>query len=178
MRSLLLGSLIFPAIVATQTNSGSLSEANTDGVVVPLLTNSSATVITGNNKSTPEYRSFSFIAVGNGSPIKPVGELPLGQSSLLWGSINADGTIAGSSGGFGIGHQGPGMYVITFPTLASAPAIVGSQTRSNNFSEDSRDGMVFPWVNTSYAVAITGDASGTQQDRNFSFIALGQPKTP
>lgn len=169
-----------PAIVATQTNSGSLSEANTDGVVVPILTTSSATIITGNNKSTPENRSFSFVVVGQppatspssdpaGAPDQP----PYGPNSILWASVNADGTVAASSGGLSVAHQATGTYVITFPAYNMTPSIVGSQTRSNNSSEDNREGMVFPWVNKSYAIAITGDASGNQQDRSFSFVAIG-----
>jgi hypothetical protein len=161
-----------PAIVATQTNSGNISEANTDGIVVPLLTEASATLITGNNKSTPDNRSFSFIAVGQGGPGSP--QI---QDLILWGSINGDGTIAGGSGGFWVGHQSSGIYVITFPAFASPPVIVGSQTGSNNLSQDNREGMVFPWVNNNYAIAITGDAAGNQQDRSFSFIAIGPPFT-
>jgi hypothetical protein len=166
-----------PAIVATQTNSGNLSEANTDGIVVPILTSGSATLITGNNKSTPENRSFSFIAIGEGGSGSAQIRKVEGPDRILWGSINADGTIAGGSGGFSVGHQAPGMYVITFAAFANPPAIVGSQTRSNDLSEDNTEGMVFPWVNVSYAVAITGDATGNQQDQSFSFIVLGQPVT-
>lgn len=156
-----------PAIVATQTNSGSLTEANTDGIVVPKLSNNSATLITGNNRSTPEYRSFSFIAIGEGPRVSQL------QPGILWGSINANGTIAGGSGGFWVGRQAQGMYVITFPAFRKPPAIIGSQTGASRL--DNRDGMVFPWVNTNYAIAVTGDATGSQQDRSFSFIAFGQP---
>ena len=169
-----------PAIVATQTNSGSLSEANTDGVVVPILTTSSATLITGNNKSTPENRNFSFVVVGQPTPAQTSSnpsaapaQQPYGPNSILWASVNADGTVDASSGGLSVAHQATGMYVITFPAYNATPSIVGSQTRSSNASEDSREGMVFPWVNKSYAVAITGDASGNQQDRSFSFIVVG-----
>ena len=163
-----------PAIVATQTNSGNLTEANTDGIVVPILNGSSATLITGNNRSTPEDRSFSFIAVGD---TPHAGEIPYGANSLVWGSINSDGRIVGGSGGFSVGRQGPGMYVITFPAFAKPPAIVGSQTGSLKGNQDNRDGMVFPWVNTHYAIAVTGNASGNQENRSFSFIAIGQPGT-
>jgi hypothetical protein len=169
-----------PAMVATQTNSGNLTEANTDGTVIPLLSTNSATLITGNNKSTPENRNFSFIAIGDSfsasADVKePKLEPRYGPYNILWGSVNADGTIAGGSGGFWVSHQGQGMYAISFPSFAQSPAIVGSQTRSGNLSEDNREGMVFPWVNTNFAIAVTGDASGSQQDRSFSFIAFGLP---
>jgi hypothetical protein len=158
-----------PAIVATQTNSGNLTESNTDGIVVPLLSIDSATLITGNNRSTPENRSFSFIAIGERGPASPQD-----TNTILWGSINADGTIASGSGGFWVGRQAPGLYVITFPSFAQPPAIIGSQTR--NRSVDNRDGMVFPWVNSNYAIAVTGNANGNQENRSFSFIALGRPR--
>ena len=157
-----------PAIVATQTNLGNLTESSRDGIVVPLLSIDSATLITGNNKSTHENRSFSFIAIG-----EPGSASPPATPSILWGSINADGTIAGGSGKFWVGRQAPGMYVITFPSFVKPPAIIGSQTR--NRSEDNRDGVVFPWVNTNYAIAVTGNANGNQEDRSFSFIALAGP---
>ena len=160
-----------PAIVATQTNSGNLTESNTDGIVVPLLSTASATLITGNNKSTHDDRNFSFIAIGERGPASPQA-----TPSILWGSINGDGTIAGGSGGFWVGRQGPGMYVITFPSFPELPAIIGSQTRSGISLEDNRDGMVFPWVNTNYAIAVTGNANGNQEDRSFSFIAYGLPR--
>jgi hypothetical protein len=137
-----------PAIVATQTNSGNLTE---------------------NNRSTPENRSFSFIAIGERGPASPQD-----TNTILWGSINADGTIASGSGGFWVGRQAPGLYVITFPSFAQPPAIIGSQTR--NRSVDNRDGMVFPWVNSNYAIAVTGNANGNQENRSFSFIALGRPR--
>ena len=133
-----------PAIVATQTNSNNLTEANTDGIVVPILSNTSATLITGNNKSTQEPRSFSFIAVGDGNPgNQQVNPFQLDHYVVLWGSINANGTIAGGSGGFWVGHQGPGMYVISFPSFATIPAIVGTQTGAGTLSEDNREGIVF-----------------------------------
>lgn len=164
-----------PAIAATQTNLGNLTESNRDGIVVPVLTTGSATLITGNNKSTPENRSFSFIAIGDKGPASTeITQPQYGPYNILWGSINANGTIAGGSGGFAVGRQAPGMYVITFPSFPELPAIIGSQTRSGISLEDNRDGMVFPWVNTNYAVAITGDADGNQQDRSFSFIAFGK----
>jgi hypothetical protein len=158
-----------PAIVATQTNLGNLTESNTDGVVVPLLSIDSATVITGNNRSTREKRSFSFIVIGERGPA-----ISQDTNTILWGSINTDGTIASGSGGFWVGRQGPGMYVITFPSFAGPPAIVGSQTR--NRSVDNRDGVVFPWVNSNYAIAVTGNANGNQENRSFSFIAVGRPR--
>lgn len=163
-----------PAIVGTQTNLGDLTEANTDGVVFPLLSASSATAVTGNNKSTIEDRTFSFIAVGTPASASSLNAKVQGQNRILWGTISADGSIISGSGGFWVGYQGPGVYVITFPSFPNAPAIVGTQTSSGSLSEDSREGMVFPWVNVNYAVAITGDGNGNQQDRSFSFIAIGE----
>jgi hypothetical protein len=53
-----------PAMVATQTRHGRLDQETNDGVVIPLLTNSSATLLTGKDNGNHEDRSFSFIAIG------------------------------------------------------------------------------------------------------------------
>jgi len=53
-----------PAIVGSQTNYGDLGEANTDGVVFPIVDRGSATAITGDGGGKHQDRSFSFIAIG------------------------------------------------------------------------------------------------------------------
>jgi hypothetical protein len=54
-----------PAIVATQNNFGNTNEENTDGVAVPLVSTTSATVITGDASGNKHNRGFGFIAIGN-----------------------------------------------------------------------------------------------------------------
>ena len=93
---------------------------------------------------------------------------------ILWGAINANGTISSSGGGFSVSHQGNGQYVISFRSLfQTVPSIVGSQTNFNNLGENPVDNVVFPIVDTGSATVITGDAQGNHGDRNFSFIAVG-----
>src|ERR1051325_4279921 len=93
---------------------------------------------------------------------------------ILWGAINANGTIASSGGGFSVTRQGTGQYVISFRSLFQAvPSVVGSQTNFGGLNENPLDNIVFPIVDTGSATAITGDAQGNHQDRNFSFIAIG-----
>jgi hypothetical protein len=96
---------------------------------------------------------------------------------ILWGSINADGTIASGSGGFSVTAQGSsGQYVISFRTLfQGVPAVVGSQNRFGGLNESSLDNVVFPLVDSGTATALTGDSDNHQQPRNFAFIAIGNP---
>jgi len=95
---------------------------------------------------------------------------------ILWGSINADGTIASGSGGFSVTVQGSGQYVISFRTLfQGVPAMVGSQNRYGALGESSLDNVVFPLVDSGTATALTGDSANHQQPRNFAFIAIGNP---
>lgn len=96
----------------------------------------------------------------------------------LWGEINADGSIASSSGGFKVFPQQnqPGVYLIVFQTsFTTIPGIVGTQTRFGNIAESNTDGIVFPLVSADSATAKTGDGNGNAQNRNFSFIAIGEP---
>src|ERR1044072_2991797 len=85
-----------PAIVGSQTRSGNLSEANTDGIVFPTLSGAGATALTGNNVGATDDRSFSFMAVGDALA-------PMDGLRILWGALNADGKTVSSSGGFSIG---------------------------------------------------------------------------
>lgn len=97
-------------------------------------------------------------------------------TQTLWGSVNADGTVAaGSSGGFTVTATQPGQYVISFQHLFNGiPAIVGSQTRYGSLNESPLDNVAFPQLNNGSAVAVTGDSQGNKGNRNFSFIAIGQ----
>jgi hypothetical protein len=100
---------------------------------------------------------------------------------IIWGAINANGTISSSGGGFSVTRQGNGQYVISFRSLfQTVPSIVGSQTNYGNLGESPVDNVAFPLVDTGAATAITGDSQGNRQDRNFSFIAVGKigPKNP
>jgi hypothetical protein len=53
-----------PAIVATQNNYGSTGESNVDGVAVPVISTTSAQVITGDSGGNKQNRAFGFIAQG------------------------------------------------------------------------------------------------------------------
>jgi|LakMenEpi03Aug12_release.lakeMendotaPanAssembly.Ray.scaffolds.fasta_scaffold592826_1 hypothetical protein len=95
-------------------------------------------------------------------------------TKTLWGVVNKDGSIKSSGGGFTITHQGNGEYIISFsPTFSATPSIVGSQVLYGQESEKPLDNVVFPFLNSSTATAFTGDSKGDQEDRSFSFIAIG-----
>ena len=93
----------------------------------------------------------------------------------LWGIINPNGSTLVGSGGFNSSLGDAGEYTITFsPTFSDVPAIVGSQVKYGNTSESTLDNVVFPFVDSSSATAMTGDSSGKKTDRHFSFIAIGK----
>jgi hypothetical protein len=54
-----------PAVVATQNRYGATRPDNTDGVAAPLVSEGSATLVTGNSGGSKENRSFGFIVIGN-----------------------------------------------------------------------------------------------------------------
>ncbi len=54
-----------PAIVATQNNYGNTDQENTDGIVVPLISTTSATFVTGDANGNKSNRAFAFIVTGN-----------------------------------------------------------------------------------------------------------------
>ena len=93
----------------------------------------------------------------------------------IYGVIGSDGTILSpAEPNFSVIHQSPGVFVISFLTIfAKVPAIIGSQNQFNQMGQDPRDNVVFPFVSTTAATAITGDSSGNHLDRTFSFIAIG-----
>lgn len=94
-------------------------------------------------------------------------------SMTVWGVVNANGTVAAGSG-FTVTSQGSGEYIISFsPAFSSMPAIVGSQANFGSTSQDTRDNIVFPYVNNGAATALTGDSGGNHTNRSFSFIAMG-----
>jgi hypothetical protein len=92
----------------------------------------------------------------------------------LWGNVDTNGNVVTGSGGFQVEQQATGKYLITFsPTFSGEPAIVGSQVNFGNSGEDTRDNVIFPYLSSSSATAVTGDASGDPQNRAFSFIVIG-----
>ncbi|SUB01875.1 Uncharacterised protein [Pannonibacter phragmitetus] len=103
--------------------------------------------------------------------------------TTIWGVVNANGTIASGSGGegdydFAVINEGPGVYQISFNgNFAGLPAITGSQVLWGTLSESPLDNVVFPYLTAASATAITGASNGSQQNRSFSFIAVGESST-
>lgn len=91
----------------------------------------------------------------------------------VYGTIAADGAIVYGEG-FTCSRQGDGQYLIDFePSFSSLPAIVGSQTGYGDLDENTQDNVIFPFLSTGSATALTGDKGGSATDRQFSFIAVG-----
>ena len=95
-------------------------------------------------------------------------------NTTLWGAINADGTVATSSGGFTVKRTDVGTYVIDYTSagFASIPALVGSQDRFGG-GQSTLDNVVFPNVSNTQATAVTGDSNGKAFDRSFAFSLFG-----
>ncbi|TRV43980.1 MAG: hypothetical protein EWV53_22765 [Microcystis panniformis Mp_MB_F_20051200_S9] len=71
-------------------------------------------------------------------------------------------------------HQSNGEYIISFsPAFSATPSIVGSQVLYGQQSQKPLDNVVFPFLNSGAATALTGDSEGNKKDRSFSFIAIG-----
>ena len=102
------------------------------------------------------------------------------STKTIWGSINADGSIASGSRGadekhdFSVTPKGPGTYEIGFSShFVAIPAIVGTQNRYGTAAQNPDDGVVFPEVLSSKCTAVTGASDGVGQNRSFAFIAIG-----
>lgn len=92
---------------------------------------------------------------------------------LLWGSIEKDGTIVSSSGGFSVKRESTGNYSILFKNqFTNNPAITGSQWGFGS-GQSTLDNVIFPSVSGGSVNVQTGDSGGSYTDRNFSFIAVG-----
>jgi hypothetical protein len=92
----------------------------------------------------------------------------------IWGSVNADGSIANGSEDFTVTNVETGVYVIGFRTnFIGLPAVVASQNRFGNVGEANTDGVAVPMVAAGSATAVTGDGGGKKQNRAFGFIAIG-----
>lgn len=102
-----------------------------------------------------------------------------------WGTITAHGTTTptiNSGSGFDIHREGQGIYLIDFKAgFTKTPAFVATQQFSYNskwddYSSqggDTRDNITIITLDYEHARVKTGDAGGNAQDRNFSFIAIG-----
>ena len=92
----------------------------------------------------------------------------------IYGTIGKDGSrISGS--GFESSKQESGQFLIDFDQkFKDIPAIVGSQTGWGNLDQNPLDNVVFPFLTTSSATALTGSSNGGHSSRQFSFIATGE----
>ena len=103
---------------------------------------------------------------------------------MAWGNVTAYGTksptIAGS--GATILRDEQGIYYIDFQVkFTNIPAFVATQQYSANDKwddtsskgGDTRDNVTIIALSATHAKVKTGDSGGNAQDRNFSFIAIG-----
>lgn len=92
----------------------------------------------------------------------------------IYGVVGPNGAVL-SGNGFAVTRIDNGEYQIQFNTpFSRIPAVVGSQVLFGKEGQDTRDNVIFPFLNTNGFTAITGDSGGSHKDRNFAFIATGE----
>ncbi|MEQ6123239.1 hypothetical protein AAON49_03430 [Pseudotenacibaculum sp. MALMAid0570] len=95
-------------------------------------------------------------------------------TKTIYGTVAQDGRVISGSG-FLVQRQNDGIYVIDFePGFSNIPAVVGTQTGYGDLGQNPLDGVIFPYINQGAVTAITAGADGRKQDRQFSFIAIGE----
>jgi len=108
------------------------------------------------------------------------------MAQMAWGDVTAYGTTEPtieSGSGFSVERQAKGIYQIEFsPGFNKMPALTATQQYSGNNNwhntssqgGDTRDNVTIISISTIHARVKTGDNNGVAQDRNFSFIAIGE----
>jgi hypothetical protein len=98
---------------------------------------------------------------------------------IIWGCINADGSIYNGTNFTPV--PGPkGTYDIVYSTpFKSTPAVVTLQNYKgwNDFSSDggnTKDNTVLVASDRQKCKIITGDNDGKKENRNFTFLAIGE----
>lgn len=96
------------------------------------------------------------------------------SNRIIWGSINADGSIKSGSDDFAVERTAGGKYTVSFNNgFSMTPAVVATQNNFGNSSESNQDSVAVPFVNKNSFEIVTGDSSGNIQNRSFGFIAIG-----
>ncbi len=96
------------------------------------------------------------------------------KTKTIWGTIKGDGSIISSSGGFQVRKESKGRFLIDFDKkFVAIPAVVGSHTGHNDAGQNTKDNVVFPFLDRSSVTAIVGGQDGSPIDFQFSFIAIG-----
>ena len=99
-----------------------------------------------------------------------------------YGNINANGTKKSGSGDWTVvkdsGSKG-GYTIIFEPPFKTMPTVVTDQNYPgwsdfNKSGGDSRDNTVIIALSNEKCKLKTGDSHGNGQDRNFTFIAIGE----
>ena len=100
-------------------------------------------------------------------------------NQILWGCVNADGTLLSATPGTSVTRDDTGLYTIRFPAdFESVPAVVVTQNYPgwDDFSSaggNTRDNAVLVALDAERCKVATGDRNGARVDRNFTFIAIG-----
>lgn len=98
---------------------------------------------------------------------------------MVWGNVNANGSIYSGSGDFRVVKEDTGSYVILYNTpFSQSPSVLNTENYPGWISIDddggnTKDNTVLVASLTDRCKIITGNDGGDRKDRNFSFAALG-----
>lgn len=102
------------------------------------------------------------------------------RNQTIFGNVNADGTIESNADGFSVEKAGTGLYLIKFDQpFGQIPSVSLTQNFPswNDFNAgggSTLDNCVIVAVSQQQLKVKTGGDSGDADDRNFSFIVIGQ----
>jgi hypothetical protein len=175
---------------AIQVYDGNVRSANANGVLLKAWEALYAVHTLGGNEGQVSFQIVRFTndfnAPSNWILVAVVNEddntVKLGTGEIigynlrndvvLGGTINADGGVANGAG-FSARRSGTGLYEITFSRgFSSTPSVVVTQYFASD-TGNTLDNAVVTSISTASFKVHTGSASGSSDNRAFSFICIG-----
>ncbi len=98
---------------------------------------------------------------------------------IVWGNVNANGTVYSGSGDFRVVREDTGSYVVLYNTVFSGvPSVVSTENYPgwgdiNQDGGNTKDNTVLVASLSDRCKINTGNDDGDRKDRNFSFTAMG-----
>ncbi len=99
------------------------------------------------------------------------------MATIIYGTVDSDGTKLGGDG-YTVNHtKHTGLYYITFTRpFNRMPGASATQIFPNDKSShggDTRDNAVLVYLSAEEMIVKTGERDGDANDRDFSFVAVG-----
>ncbi|MFF3502252.1 hypothetical protein [Streptomyces sp. NPDC003247] len=90
---------------------------------------------------------------------------------LVFGNVNADGSVASGSGDFWVTREGEGRYSIVFQSpFTTLPSATSNVWGDGWYTLDNTQAAV---IETGRVVIVTGNSVGARSNRGFSFQVIG-----